>query len=123
MYFYGQKLQLKCNRGYELKGESYVQCLASGEWSRNISNCSSNIKSTNQFDSKFCSNDFARAIFLFVGISCSKPELPDDARILHGSTYLYSDKIVISCANGKTVEIYCNADGQWSLDPRLVCHR
>lgn len=40
-YLYGQKLQLRCNRGYELKGESYIQCLASGFWSRSISNCSS----------------------------------------------------------------------------------
>lgn len=41
VYFYGQKLLLKCNRGYELKGEPYLQCLATGEWSRNFSNCSS----------------------------------------------------------------------------------
>lgn len=56
------------------------------------------------------------------GISCSKPQLPDEAKILHGSTYLYSDKVVILCANGDIVENYCHADGQWSLDLRKACH-
>lgn len=41
VYSYGQKLQLKCNKGYELKGEPFVQCLATGNWSRNNSSCSS----------------------------------------------------------------------------------
>lgn len=60
---------------------------------------------------------------MIVGISCSKPKLPNGAKILRGSTYLYSDKIVILCANEEVVETYCNADGQWSLDPRQACYR
>lgn len=56
-------------------------------------------------------------------ISCLKPVIPNGARILRGSTYSYSDKAVISCANGEILEIYCNADGQWSLDPRQACYR
>lgn len=40
VYPYGQKLQLKCNKGYELKGEPFLQCLESG-WSHNVSSCSS----------------------------------------------------------------------------------
>lgn len=58
---------------------------------------------------------------LFLGVSCSKPELPDQASILHGSSYLYSDKLVISCGNGKIVETVCKADGQWSQNSTIIC--
>lgn len=61
--------------------------------------------------------------FMFAGISCLKPKLPDGAKILRGSTYLYSDKIVIACASGELIEVYCNADGQWSLDPIQACYK
>ncbi|XP_031635123.1 sushi, von Willebrand factor type A, EGF and pentraxin domain-containing protein 1-like isoform X2 [Contarinia nasturtii] len=93
-YAYGQKLQLKCNPGYELKGEPYVQCLATGMWSRNISNCSR--------------------------ISCLKPDMPEHAKIIHATSYLYSDKMIFSC-NAKIFEIVCKADGQWSQQPKQLC--
>lgn len=59
---------------------------------------------------------------LLLGISCLKPGLPEQARILHGSSYSYSDRLVVSCGNGRITEIVCNADGQWSQEPEQVCH-
>lgn len=97
-----------------MKGEPYVQCLASGLWSRNISNCSSMLIVLNV-------SGFYDIFHFLSGISCPKPELPGGAKILYGYTFLYSDKVVIACTETKIVEIVCNADGQWSQNLKQIC--
>lgn len=71
----------------------------------------------------FFRRTFSLIAFSIVGISCFKPKIPFEAKILRGSTYLYSDKVIILCGNGEVIEIYCNADGQWSLDPTQACYK
>lgn len=58
---------------------------------------------------------------LISGISCQKPDLPSNAAIAGGSTYLYFDTLSIKCANNNSFEIQCNADGKWSNSPIDIC--
>lgn len=110
-----------------------MQCLASGMWSRNFSNCSSKnqfFKPRTQCRDTLCvhvivsgysSHSDDCSFFCIPGISCSMPALNEHIKIMRGSTFLYSDKVLIGCANGKVLEIVCQADGQWSADAKLFC--
>lgn len=41
IYYFGDKLPLKCNEGFELHGEDYISCMETGKWSKIMSHCSS----------------------------------------------------------------------------------
>lgn len=43
-YNYGNMLKLECVEGYGMLGDSVIQCLANGRWSRNKGKCSSMLK-------------------------------------------------------------------------------
>lgn len=49
------------------------------------------------------------------------PELPEQSKLIHGTSFLTSDKVIFSCANAKVFEIVCKSDGQWSQHPKQLC--
>lgn len=119
IYRFGQKLQLKCNEGYELKGEPFIQCLATGKWSRSTSDCSSN--NFFFFFTHTVHDLFITKCVFISGVSCQKPDLPSNAAITGSGSYLYLEKLLIKCANNVSFEIQCNVDGKWSKSPKDVC--
>lgn len=56
---------------------------------------------------------------LIIEISCNQPNLPEDAVITHGKSYLYQDKLKVLCENSETHEIECLSSGKWS--PQNFC--
>ncbi|GJQ65520.1 hypothetical protein Trydic_g7621 [Trypoxylus dichotomus] len=86
-YFAGDKTNYECAEGYRLLGNAFVKCSTSGKWSRFGGKC---IRKT-----------------------CGKPNVAEST-IVQGKSYLFGEKVKITCGNGNEYTLTCESSGKWS---------
>ncbi|XP_044727917.1 sushi, von Willebrand factor type A, EGF and pentraxin domain-containing protein 1-like [Chrysoperla carnea] len=94
-YKTGDIVNYACNDGFKGYGKGSIRCLPSGSWTRILLRCAK--------------------------ISCGKPKLLKEARII-GNSFLYMDTVKIECleySTKKVFEIQCYPNGKWM--PNVEC--
>ena len=91
VFTYQSTVQYYCNEGYQLSGDSSIECTANGNWNNTLPNC--------------------------VIINCTDPGTPTNGE-RNGMDIYYNSTVSYSCNTGYnltgTASITCNATGLWS---------
>ncbi|XP_057660658.1 sushi, von Willebrand factor type A, EGF and pentraxin domain-containing protein 1-like isoform X1 [Diorhabda carinulata] len=93
-HYYGDVINFKCDDGYDKLGNLAIRCLASGKWSRIQGKC--------------------------LRKSCGKPDISDETEI-QGRSYLYGDKVTITCTSGSSYILACTKNGLWDGEKDDSC--
>ncbi|XP_060530297.1 sushi, von Willebrand factor type A, EGF and pentraxin domain-containing protein 1-like isoform X2 [Cylas formicarius] len=95
VYRFGAVQSYECDDGYKLFGSNNnIRCTAAGKWTRMLGKCTRK--------------------------ACGKPPAQPGARIA-GNSYLYGDKVTLSCADGRSVHLLCDKSATWSGPADLKC--
>ena len=91
VFTYQSTVQYYCNEGYQLSGDSSIECTANGNWNNTLPNC--------------------------VIINCTDPGTPTNGT-RNGVDIYYNSTVSYNCNTGYnltgTASITCNATGQWN---------
>ncbi|XP_050300407.1 sushi, von Willebrand factor type A, EGF and pentraxin domain-containing protein 1-like [Anthonomus grandis grandis] len=92
-YIFGNLLTYECKEGFFMVGRSLIRCTTFGRWSKMQGRC--------------------------IKISCDKPKLSLDARII-GNSYFVGDSVTIICPNKAEFTLICGKNGTWDgdIDPK-----
>ncbi|XP_058127266.1 sushi, von Willebrand factor type A, EGF and pentraxin domain-containing protein 1-like [Anopheles ziemanni] len=86
-YYVDDEIEFRCAAGYAIKGHPIIKCQHDGRWTPILSRCTR--------------------------ISCGRPKIPQGAKILSGNSFFFGDALTVRC-HQRTVDIVCQATGQWT---------
>ena len=91
-YEFEDVIEYRCNRGYDLAGESTVTCRSDGTWTTLKAKC--------------------------IRVSCGQPPTVEHSAVVQGETFNFEDVVVYKCDAGYEVTghnlLECGPDGKWS---------
>nr|XP_023016002.1 sushi, von Willebrand factor type A, EGF and pentraxin domain-containing protein 1-like [Leptinotarsa decemlineata] len=93
-YHFGNVVSFECDDGYKMFGNKVIRCTPSGKWSKMQGKC---LKKT-----------------------CKKPLIKPKTTI-KGKSYLFGDKVTITCPSGSTFELLCTKEGIWEGEKDESC--
>ena len=103
----GNFVEFSCAPGFMKIGDITSRCIMPGIWTPIKGKCISK---------KLLQLVILLYVYInLVGISCKKPLVNSDTAVI-GNSYLYMDKVNITCSKNETHRLVCGNNGTWQGD-------